>query len=150
MGRLLLALVCFGALGCTPTQTYEGRDRSGGSVAVLFAASDGASRMESTPGLIRSEARFTAVDGRALRPDQGWIEVLPGTRRIQVRWARRHVPPFYDHRYGVGTEGQWIEIASGVETYVLEADAGASYELQWEGPRVDRRPAGFRRRRGGR
>ena len=111
---LVLLLGCAGA-----ERMYDGPARARGEVARIVGAVDyvGAS--------VQIDVRIVAVDGKSTTRGGRRVDVLPGTRTIEILWNRLVYEEDEIDR------GSWLPAASGFETATLNARSGRTYRLSW-------------------
>ncbi len=123
----LVALALF--LGaCATEQGYDGPVRARCDVARLVIHSYGS--FFGGPGDVRFDGRFRSVDGQPVGAGKTIVDVLPGSRQVEVQWNRYEAPgSFLDD--AVSRRGVWVRTDGGCRTFRVEAEAGKRYVLRW-------------------
>ena len=137
VGAVVLALL-LGA--CAAQRGYDGPARPRCDTARLVIHSDGS--FFGGPGEVRFEGRFRSVDDRPVGAGKTIVDVLPGSRRVQVQWNRYEAPgSFLDD--AADRRGVWVRTDGGCRTFQVEAEAGKRYVLTWPFSDQGGGPQGF-------
>ena len=108
-------------LGCASAERmYDGPARTHGEVARIEGL------VHYVGASVQIDVRIVAVDGRSTTRGGRNVDVLPGTRTVEIMWSRLVYEEEEIDR------GFWRPAASGFETTTLTALPGRSYRLSWQ------------------
>ena len=113
---LVLLLGCAGA-----ERMYDGPARARGEVARIEGL------VHYVGASVQIDVRIVAVDGKSTIRGGRRVDVLPGTRTVEIMWNRLVYEEEEIDR------GFWLPTASGFETTTLNAQPDRSYRMSWQG-----------------